>query len=230
MKPTPLLDKTKLDEKEIQIKWESAYTQFETPEEEIKKFIGRLKKISQHKWNRNAQIVDIFCGRGNGLKALEQLGFTNLEGVDISGELLAKYEGIAKLYEADCRKLPFEDKSRDIVIVQGGLHHLPVIPDDLDKTFSEVRRILRPDGKFVLVEPWQTPFLQLIHFLSERNLIRRISKKFDAFAVMTHYEAETYFQWLEKSTEITDLLEKHFNKINSWQKWGKLFFVGNKKN
>ncbi len=227
--PTKLLDKNTLTSREIQTAWEEAYTRFETPEEEIKKFIGRLKKIGQHEWKRDARIVDIFCGRGNGLKALEHFGFTNLEGVDISGELLAKYEGRAKLYEADCRKMPLEDNSRDIFIVQGGLHHLPEIPADLDQTLSEVSRILRPGGKFILVEPWLTPFLHVIHFLSERSLLRRISKKFDAFAVMTHYEAETYFQWLGRADQVFSLLEKHFVREKSWQKWGKLVFVGRKK-
>jgi ubiquinone/menaquinone biosynthesis C-methylase UbiE len=227
--PTKLLDKTTLSSVEIQTFWEEAYTRFETPEEEIKKFIARLNRIGQREWKRDARIVDIFCGRGNGLKALEHFGFTNLEGVDISAELLALYQGPAKLYEADCRALPFEDSSRDIFIVQGGLHHLPVLPDDLEKTLSEVSRVLSADGKFVLVEPWLTPFLHFIHYLSEKNLIRRLSKKFDAFAVMTHYEAETYFQWLAHSAEISALLEKHFEKEKSWEKWGKLVFVGKKR-
>lgn len=229
MKSNQIVDKSKLSDKEIQTRWEEAYTRFETPEEEVEKFIGRLNKLGQNEWKRDARIVEIFCGRGNGLTALEQLKFTNLEGVDISAELLAKYNGKAKLYEADCRHLPFEDNSRDIIIVQGGLHHLPKFPDDLDQTLSEVSRVLRPDGKFILVEPWLTPFLHLIHFLSQRNPIRRMSNKFDAFAVMTHYEAETYFQWLGQSNEILTLLQKHFVKVSSWQKWGKLVFVGNPK-
>lgn len=229
MKKTNLPDISKLTEKEIQQRWEEAYTRFETPEEEINKFIGRLKKLNQHEWRRDAQIVEIFCGRGNGLQALSRLEFTNLEGVDISGELLAEYQGPARLYEADCRNLPFEDKSRDIIIVQGGLHHLPIIPDDLDQTLSEVRRVLRNDGKFILVEPWLTPFLQVIHFLSEKSFIRIISKKFDAFAAMTHYEAKTYFRWLDQPDEIMHLLQKHFDEVKSWQKWGKLVFVGNSK-
>jgi ubiquinone/menaquinone biosynthesis C-methylase UbiE len=226
MKPTKLHDISTLSGKEVQQLWEDAYTRFESPEEEIKKFIGRLEKIGQHEWKRDSRIVEIFCGRGNGLTALERLGFTSLEGVDISGDLLAKYNGKAKLYEADCRQLPFEDKSRDIIIVQGGLHHLPNLPADLDKTFSEVSRVLHLDGKFVVVEPWLTHFLHLIHFLSERRLIRKLSNKFDALATMIHYEADTYFQWLGKSREITSLLQKHFTEIYSWQKWGKLVFVG----
>lgn len=228
MKFSKLHDVSTLTERQVQLFWEEAYTRFETPQEEIQKFIRRLNKLGQRNWRRDAHIVDIFCGRGNGLKALEKLGFTTLEGVDISPDLLSEYEGIARLYEADCRKLPFEDESRDIIIVQGGLHHLPKIPEDLGQTLSEVRRVLRTGGKFILVEPWTTPFLQIIHFLSERLLIRAISKKFDSFAVMTHYEAETYFNWLGKSKEILEILNNNFAPVYQKTQFGKLFYIGYK--
>src|SRR6185369_15530507 len=123
MSVTELVKVESLSGDEVRTRWEEAYVRFETPEQEITKFVSRLKKLGEANWKRDAQIVDIFCGRGNGLKALELLGFTNLEGVDISPELVARYEGPAKMHVADCRNLPFEDESRDIVIVQGGLHH-----------------------------------------------------------------------------------------------------------
>jgi ubiquinone/menaquinone biosynthesis C-methylase UbiE len=229
MKLTELRDTSELTGDQIQDFWEEAYTRFETPEQEIRKFINRLNALGQAEWRRDAQIVDIFSGRCNGIRALEQLGFTNLEGVDISPNLLSQYEGKARLYTADCRNLPFEDESRDIIIVQGGLHHLPELPQDLDRTLREVGRVLRPDGRFVMVEPWLTPFLQLIHFLSERKTVRAVSNKFDAFATMTHYERDTYFQWLGKSGEITALLKRHFDELYLRKTFGKLFFVGKKR-
>ncbi len=56
--------------------------------------------------------------RGNGLVALERLGFTHIEGVDLSPRLLEQYKGPAKCTVADCRKLPFPDLSKDVLIVQ----------------------------------------------------------------------------------------------------------------
>lgn len=143
--------------------------------------------------------------------------------------MLTKYQGKVKLYTADCRQLPFEDSSRDTIIVQGGLHHLPKLPEDLEQTLSEIKRVLRPTGWFVMVEPWETPFLRLIHFLSERKLIRSISSKFDAFDTMTRYEAKTYFQWLNGSSEVLGLLDKYFSSIYFEKGMRKLFFIGSKK-
>ena len=75
MSVTKLLDVETQSDDEARERWEEAYVRFETPEEEVKKFVLRLKKLGQAAWHREAQIVDIFCGRGNGLKALEILGF-----------------------------------------------------------------------------------------------------------------------------------------------------------
>src|SRR5260370_16005372 len=123
--------------------WEAAYLRFETPEQEIQKFIARLNRLGASQWLRDAEIVELFCGRGNGLVTLERLGFTRIEGVDLSPRLLAQFNGSAKCTLADCRQLPFADRSKDVLIVQGGLHHLPTLPDDLDQTFSEMHRVLR---------------------------------------------------------------------------------------
>src|SRR5215470_963157 len=132
--------------------WEDAYLRFETPEEEIRKFMARLNRAGAGQWSRDAEIVELFCGRGNGLIALHRLGFTRLGGVDLSPRLIAQYQGPAKCMVADCRKLPFANNSKDVLIVQGGLHHLPHLPTDLEQTFAEMQRVLRKDGRMMLVE------------------------------------------------------------------------------
>jgi len=118
--------------------WEAAYLRFETPEEEIRKFVRSLRKLGANQWPRNAEIVELFCGRGNGLNALQRLGFDRVEGMDLSSALLAQYQGPARTHLGDCRHLPFPERSKDVVIVQGGLHHLSTLPDDLDQAFMEM--------------------------------------------------------------------------------------------
>jgi ubiquinone/menaquinone biosynthesis C-methylase UbiE len=149
--------------------WEAAYSRFETPNEEVRKFRRRLIALGIAQCPREANVVELFCGRGNGLEALAQLGFHRIEGVDLSPRLLKQYKGSAACYVADCRQLPFIDDSKDIVIVQGGLHHLISLPDDLEQVLSETRRVLRKSGRLVVVEPWWTPFLRFVHALCDRS-------------------------------------------------------------
>ena len=71
--------------------WEAAYLRFETPEQEIQKFVKRLRKLGVGEWPRDTEIVELFCGRGNGLHASRLLGFTRVEGADLSARLVAQY-------------------------------------------------------------------------------------------------------------------------------------------
>lgn len=211
------------------VAWEDAYKQFETPESEMRKFSSRLEKAGAAKWDRSAKIVEIFCGRGGGLDALSGMGFTNLEGVDISQRLLDAYHGTAKIYCADCRKLPLPDHSRDIIIVQGGLHHLPVLPDDLKLTLMEVVRVLKPGGLFIMAEPWRTPFLELVLSVCSFGPLRRLWGKLEAISTMVALERDTYFHWLNFPKEVDAEVTRLFNAEVKSISMGTYLFVGRPK-
>ncbi len=208
--------------------WNAAYLRFETPDQEVGKFARRLEALGVAEWPREAEIVELFCGRGNGLTALESLGFTQLAGVDLSKALLAEYRGSADMYAGDCRDLKFPDSSKDILIVQGGLHHLPSIPADLDAVLKEAVRVLRPGGRFVCVEPWLTPFLRFVHTMCGSSVLRRCWPKLDALAVMIEHERETYENWLSKPEVVLEQLQQVFRPARCVKHLGKLSFVGEK--
>ncbi|WP_298863339.1 class I SAM-dependent methyltransferase [uncultured Gimesia sp.] len=87
--------------------WEEAYRRFETPDQEFQNFLKRLQQLGVDNWDKNLKVVDLFCGQGTGLHALEQLGFHSIEGVDLSPYLLEQYQGKSQLYVGDCRELKF---------------------------------------------------------------------------------------------------------------------------
>ena len=205
--------------------WEDAYRRFESPSDEIRKFRGRLIAAGADRWPRESEILEICCGRGNGLKALSSLGFTSLRGVDLSEELRLAYDGPANLYVGDCRSLSLDDASVDIVVVQGGLHHLPDVPGDLDLALREIRRVLRPGGRFVAVEPWDTLFLRIAHACCARPMLRRSWGRLDALATMIDRERRTYESWLRQPGAILQLLHRHFRTERESTSWGTLSFT-----
>lgn len=206
--------------------WESAYLRFETPGEEIRKFMRRFRRLGASTWHKKSEVVELFCGRGSGLHALQRMGFTNLEGIDLSENLLSHYDGPAKCQVCDCRYLPFAQSSKDIVIVEGGLHHLPDFPADVEETLSEIRRVLRCDGLVVLDEPWLTPFLMSAHAACSIRFARGISKKVDCLATMIEHERNTYDRWLRNPDAISRLAKTYFIPVKESVGWGRWNFVG----
>jgi SAM-dependent methyltransferase len=214
------------EEYAIDREWEEAYGRFESREQETRKFLRRLHVLGATAWPKDSRIVELFCGRCSGLKALDILGFSKLEGVDISYSLLETYQGLARLYAGDCRSLRFPDCSKDIVIVQGGLHHLEQFPSDLESVLRQVHRILIPGGKFVCVEPWLTPFLKVVHVVCRNRLMRLISGRLDALQAMIECEQQTYMQWLEGGKKILDIMNRYFVTDDCNARMGKIMFVG----
>jgi ubiquinone/menaquinone biosynthesis C-methylase UbiE len=206
--------------------WEAAYERFETPEEEVRKFVKRYGRLGLGALSRSSQVVELFCGRGNGLVALGRMGFRSLEGVDLSPGLLARYRGPAQLYVGDCRQLRFESASKDLVVIQGGLHHLLSLPGDVERVLSEINRILRPTGRVAIVEPWLTPFLRFVHAVYSSQAARRLWPKLDALASMNEREQVTYDAWLSQPQLISRLLAEAFILERQFARFGKLFFLG----
>ena len=91
---------------------------------------------------------------------LRREGYASV-GVDISPKLVAlgrgKYSGL-ELIEGDAENLPFASESLNGVLLSGLLHHFP----DPKQLIAEVRRVLKPGGRFVSFDPNRmNPFMWL---------------------------------------------------------------------
>lgn len=106
-------------------------------------------------------VIDLGCGPATQLALVARLNpEINFIGLDLSGEMLQKAQAHVKelglqnvaFREADITDLSsFEDSSVDAVMSTMVLHHLPEV-GALEKTFAEVKRILKPDGGLYLVD------------------------------------------------------------------------------
>ena len=206
-------------------RWEAAYRRFETPEQEVAKFVTRLRGIGADRWDRRWRILEVCSGRGSGLRAWQQLGFTDLVGVDFSLAQVARYEGPGRCLVGDARALPIATASRDVVVVQGGLHHMFTLPD-VGLALREMQRVVTSAGKIVIIEPWLTPFLRAVHFLSERRSLRRLWPRLDALAVMIEEERSTYEQWLHAPDQCLQLFRRSVAPEILTRRFGKITVVG----
>ena len=110
-------------------------------------------------------VLDVGCGRGEILRHAAQLG-ADAYGIDyapvavnMSRQVIDPLNGVAQppagvapgrtaVYLADAKTLPFPDASFDRVLMFDVVEHLH--PWELDRALAEVRRVLKPDGRFIV--------------------------------------------------------------------------------
>ena len=104
------------------------------------------KALARYLQNSNAAIIDIGCGTGLTAQACVDLGFSSIDGLDYSPEMveIARQKGIYReLFVADLNQpLQFADQSYTAIICSGTFTHSHVGAEPLD----ELVRILKPGG------------------------------------------------------------------------------------
>ncbi len=115
------------------------------------------------------RILDVATGTGDLAIALaKNTDATEVIGLDISVGMLAvgkdkiKDKGldtIIKMVKGDSEQLPYEDNYFDAITVAFGVRNF----ENLEKGLSEIYRVLKPGGSFVVLEtsvPTKTPYKQ----------------------------------------------------------------------
>ena len=104
------------------------------------------------------KILDLGCGEGYGARLLIKKGASNVEGIDISSQMInlaMKYEENKKSkinYQVgNIKSLPFEDNTFDIVLGIFVFNYLYI--DETLVAMKEIYRVLKKQGRFIFVVP-----------------------------------------------------------------------------
>ena len=128
--------------------------------------------VAKSKANR---ILDIATGTGDLAINLAKTNAQEIIGLDISDGMLEigrkkiaerQLSNKIQMLLADSENMPFEDNSFDAITVAFGVRNF----ENLEKGLSEILRVLKPDGIFVILEtsvPVKTPFKQGYKFYSK---------------------------------------------------------------
>lgn len=105
---------------------------------------------------KGKRVLDYCCGSGDDTVKMAKMGATEAVGIDLSeaGLKHGRQQAIAehvddrtKFVVMDAEAMDFADSSFDLVKVYGCLHHV-----DLRKAYSELARVLAPDGYIICTE------------------------------------------------------------------------------
>jgi ubiquinone/menaquinone biosynthesis C-methylase UbiE len=122
--------------------------------------ITGLSEKYKHDWlkkkcKKNKTIIDFASGNGeNGIFAAQcgakcigiDISPEGIENADKNAEKL-KVADHCEFFEMDGENMTFEDNTFDLGVEYGALHHV-----DLEKTLSELARVLKKDGEMICVE------------------------------------------------------------------------------
>ena len=141
--------------------------------------------LAEHLPGRDAAILDIGCGTGLTCRLLAEHGYRNLDGIDLSADMLAvaRERGIYRhLLQADLNQpLPFDTAAYDGVISSGTFTHGHVGPGPLPEIF----RILKPAGYLACTvhqDLWQSMgFAAAFTSLVEQGVANRVSEQLGSY-------------------------------------------------
>jgi SAM-dependent methyltransferase len=199
-------------------------------------FLNILKNETKIK-----DVLDFGCGIGNFTKKVINFNPKKIVAVDISEEAIKKAKNNHNLNRKNiefrvenCENLNLNSDSFDVVYGSGILHHL-----NLNKSLSELKRILRKDGKIIFIEPMATnPIINLyrkftpnartsdehpfklsdIEFI--KSLFANVEVKYYGFLTLVCFlfykepEKSNLFQILKKMDE--KILNSRYFKFLAW--------------
>jgi len=137
---------------------------------------------------RGLRVLEVGCGHGHHLRFYPEIARDNFfVGLDISGKFLAEAasrHGEMRVVQGDAYALPFTDDSYDRVLSIYNLEHLR----DLEQALVEVRRVLKPDGRFLVAVPAEGGFLYNVgrEFTSRPYMEKKYGLDYDAIIKHEH--------------------------------------------
>lgn len=173
------------------------------------KVVDLVKNTGPHK------ILDVATGTGDLAIILCETGAEEIIGLDISAGMLdigrekVKEKSLdtrVKMMIGDSEQLPFEDDSFDAITVAFGIRNFM----NLDKGLSEIQRVLKPKGIFVILEtsvPTKAPYKQGYQLYSKYilpNIGKLFSKDKSAYSYLS--ESASVFPYGE---ELNNILKKN---------------------
>lgn len=140
-----------------------------------------VKRVNQ---SNPQKILDIATGTGDLAIQMAKSNQSQITGFDLSAGMLEigkkkiaaeNLQDRIEMIQGDAENMPFEDNTFDCITVAFGVRNF----ENLEKGLSEIYRVLKPGGRFIILEfsqPETFPMKQLYSFYS-KNILPKIGKK-----------------------------------------------------
>jgi SAM-dependent methyltransferase len=144
------------------------------------------------------RVLEIGCGRGfNLLSIARRNSEVTLTGIDLTpwhvraARLVAWRLRNVDVHVGDFHRLPYADESFDLVFSVEAICHAA----NVYEVVEEVRRVLRPGGRFVTIEPWRSQ-----GFERSGEAVRNAWRLVEMVFVLP--DLQQFDRWLERTTAL----------------------------
>jgi len=128
----------------------------------------KLVGIRMFRPSKGMNILDVGCGTGSHLE-LYQRYKCNLFGIDLSPSMMdvarERLGDSAQLDLGNATEMPYEDDKFDLVISMLSLHEMS--PDTRSTVLNEIKRVLKSDGRLLLIDFHPGPYKPLQGWVSK---------------------------------------------------------------
>jgi ubiquinone/menaquinone biosynthesis C-methylase UbiE/uncharacterized protein YbaR (Trm112 family) len=165
----------------------------------------------------NPKVIDIGCGGAPMSMMLSKNGFDvfccDLEPNSLySGFFWDYLRNTRKYIACDARILPFADDSVDVVYCKEFVHHV----EDCNSLFSEINRVLKKNGTFLMIEPTLT-YSQFVLKNPDEHIGHHYQLIFKYYSALKKngfipYRYYLYFYKKSRRFKLLNIIKNHFNK------------------
>jgi len=128
-----------------------------------------LNELFLQRVPKRARILEVGCNMGTQLLILQEMGFTNLHGIEIQSYALEKARlrlpGV-RLLQASALAIPYPDAYFDLVFTSGVLIH--IAPNDLSVAMYEIHRCAK---QWIWGFEYYAPEITAINYRGQENLL-----------------------------------------------------------
>lgn len=176
----------------------------------------RKKVVQSVKKSNPKTVLDIATGTGDLAIQIAKSTQAKITGFDLSAGMLEvgkkkiskeNLEDRIEMIQGDAENMPFEDNAFDVITVAFGVRNF----ENLKKGLDEIYRVLRPGGKFIILEfsqPESFPMKQLYAFYS-KNILPKIGKQ-----ISKDESAYTYLPESVKAFPYGEEMKKNLKNSN----------------
>ncbi len=200
---------------------------FKIEERKYNYFYPHIPKVAEFNKYEGKKVLEVGVGMGMDLKQYAQnraicTGIDLTEGAIEKTRKLFDYHKLkAELKVMDAENLNFEDNKFDMVYSAGVLHHTP----DTQKAIDEIYRVLKPDGKAIILlysKTWQHYIMRVfvagvlqkeLFRMSMQDLINRYSETYGYSPLTKLYCKSEIKRMFRKFNEVTI---KHYHYKNNF--------------